>query len=474
MISIEQIKNQLRQKMPDGPKARRTVKTINVLYDDVAKTNLLTYASGMAYITLVSIVPSLAALFAIVSIFQPLADAEANWFDHFQGFILNNLTPAAGQQTIDYLHTFLGNLDVTRIGVTGFAFLLITIVMLLRNIEIALNDIWEVSDTRPMFKRFIYFWTTITVGALIVSLAIGAVAEFDLQNLLPFANGGPSGAAIPFLSTLTTFAATFLFFAVLYKIGPNCRVTFQAALIGAGVSTVLIRLASAGYGVYMNVSNWNQNIYGAMAAVPLFLIWLYIAWMVILFGALVSWRVQFGLKAKREGSRSSAHTPENIRKCERNLQLRALAPILCLIEISRHYAKGSGHGITGHDLVDEFDFPPAWVREAILAIEEHGFLIQSRRGADNDPDEDEILAHELFPAYPVDQLKVKDLINAFASESGKWIRQRQNGLPFDLTKLIERIVSEVQTKEKPLSIAEMVALAERDRAMTDRRHRSAS
>ncbi len=118
--------------------------TLRSLVKDVKQSDLLVHAGNMAYMTLGSIVPLLALVFAVVSAFQPLAAPNATWFIEFRSFILDNLAPRSGQKMIQLLEQFLSNIDVAKIGFTGLLTLLIVIVILLRDIEI-----WAARTSRP-------------------------------------------------------------------------------------------------------------------------------------------------------------------------------------------------------------------------------------------------------------------------------------------------------------------------------------
>ncbi len=400
------------------------------LIADVTETNLLLHAGSMAYISLGSIIPSLAVVFAIISIFQPLADPQANWFAQFRELILSNLTPQAGEQMVEYMNTFLNNLDVTRIGVTGFVFLFIIVVLLLRNIEVALNAVWQVSNERAFFVRFLYFWIAITLGALGLSIGISLFAKFGAQSWLPTVEGGAEGGA-PGTSAVTNAALSFLFFSVLHKIGPNCYVSFKAAVAGGLAATIMTRIASAGFEVYTHYSDWNQNIYEALAVVPLFLLWLYIAWLITMFSAIIAWRTQHGFRVSRASPmESSSHIAEEARL--RSIQTRALLPMLCVLIVGHRFQEGQGSGMTGREIIQSLDIPPPWVREGILAAESRGLLVIERSHESAGKTQDDILELQIFPTFPLDQLKVAHLVNQLSHDTVEWLDKRRVELPFDL------------------------------------------
>ncbi len=134
-------------------------KVFRVLRLDAERSDLFKHASGMAYVTLFSLVPSLAAVFALISLFKPVFGPGSQIFDLVQSFILTNLATGTGQMVTSHIRGFLANLNMTKIGLTGFLGLIFSLVLILRQIELAFNTIWQVSKPRHVIMRFIYFWT---------------------------------------------------------------------------------------------------------------------------------------------------------------------------------------------------------------------------------------------------------------------------------------------------------------------------
>ncbi len=414
------------------PETRRNVLAVARLgWHDMNRTNLFSRASAMAYMTLGSIVPSLAVFFAIIAIFQPVTDPNTQWFAKFRAFILTNLAPDSGQQTVAYIERFLANLDVATIGVTGFASALVILILLLRNVEEALNEIWEVTDARPILRRFVFFWTALTLGAFSMSLMLGFITKFNLSNLLPFVSGPDDGN--PFFEALLTLAFTFAGFTALYKVGPNCKVPWRPALIGAATATVMLRLASTGYTIFATNNSSYQNIYGAISAVPLFLLWLYLLWLVILFGALVTWRVQQGVYAGIAARADAKAAIDPVQK-SRQQQLQALAPVICVLSVYQRFLAAPGHGPTPRELARSMDMPLPWILDACRTALAHGLIIMRHPlGPVADHDDEALASLEAFPTYPAEQMTVDDIIARCSAPSRAWLAANRKHLPLDLT-----------------------------------------
>ncbi len=375
------------------------------LAKDVKQSDLLVHAGSMAYMTLGSIVPLLALVFAVVSAFQPLAAPNATWFLEFRSFILENLAPRSGQKMIQLLERFLSNIDVAKIGFTGLLTLLIVIVILLRDIEMALNNVWHVTQTRTTVKRFLLFLMTIALGGLCLSVAVSAFSEMHLWDSLKVALEGfrhDGGSAV---SIAVNLIASFIFFSFLQKIGPNCPVSVKAALMGGLVATIMIQLASFGFSIYTANSRWNQNIYEALAVVPLFLVWLYLVWFVVIFSAIVAWRVDHGFHE------NPGEEPRSDHCLLKNKEIRAFLPALCVLQVGKHFLEAKDHELRGKNLSSELDVPPDWIRQSLVDAEKLGLLQINRSTQDSEAEPLDPLEALIYPILPLESMTLRDLLS---------------------------------------------------------------
>lgn len=457
---------------------KRPARIGQILYADMNQANLFSRASAMAYMTISSIVPSLAATFALISAFQPITDTDTQWFSKFRSFVLRNLAPDSGAQIVNYLERFLANLDITAIGVTGFAGTFVVLILLLRNVEQALNEIWQVSNERSLFKRFLFFWTLITLGAFVTSLVVAILTQWDLGSFLPFVEAKASETSVlaSAISSILPVLAIFLFFIFIYKIGPNTGVKTRAAFIGAVVATVLFRIASQLYSLYATNNESYRNIYGALAAVPLFLLWLYIIWLVTLFGAIVAYRYQQGIDAFAPIVKDEA-IKDPIEQ-ERRIQLRALMPLMVIAAVYERFQNGNGHGLTGREIANSLDVPARWVTEGLRTAEALGFVALKRPSSsvvmydngqcnhDKSPSSptpngsdsidlhsaSDVLDDELLPTYPAEAVTIDYLMQRFASVTDRWLKDQRTkasaGLFSDLATFFERLSKQSKDDSK--------------------------
>jgi membrane protein len=245
-------------------------------------------ASSLTFTTLLSLVPIITVALALMSafpVFHGLSGVIESW-------IFDNVVPESAETIEKYTEQFVDN--AAKLTVVGLAFLAVTAIMLLVTIDDAFNDIWRVRRPRPLLQRLLIYWALITVGPLLMG------ASLSLSSWLMSASAGWV-KGIPYanvtLIKASAMALTSLALALLYFAMPHRPVRVRDALIGGVLAGVVFELTKQGFGYYITHFPTYKLVYGAFAAVPVFLIWLYISWLVVLLGAVVTaslpeWRQQ--------------------------------------------------------------------------------------------------------------------------------------------------------------------------------------
>ncbi len=244
-------------------------------------------ASGaLSYTTLLSLVPLGVIVLGILSAFPGFGSVRADAL----GLVFRNFVPAVGEEAARWVQTFADSAtQTTALGVAGIA---ATGVLLLATIEDQLNVIWRVTLSRPWGQRILIYWTLITLGPLMVgtSLTLSAYfqiaarrAGFDTQAL-EIATEGWLNASVAFVPSLLELAASTL----LYRLMPNCPVRWRDAIGGAVITTATVEALKIGFAIYIGSFAAYQTVYGALAAIPIFLLWMYVSWMAVLLGAVVA------------------------------------------------------------------------------------------------------------------------------------------------------------------------------------------
>lgn len=337
---------------------------IKRIYQKAKEVDLFVNAMGLVYTTLLSIVPLLIFSFYIITLFNFFGEVD-RIIVFLKKVILRNLATGTGQTLINYLEGYINNIDINQLGVISFFSLVLIIIFMLARVEKTFNKIWGVEEHRDFFKRFVAFWTFITLGTFLITLLVSLIISFassylsrDLTNL-SFTN------TFLFQFLATTFP--FLIFIIGYYLIPNTEVEPLAAILGGLISGGLFELAKVLYAIYTkNVVTYNQ-IYGSLSVIPLFLIWLYLIWVVTLLGSVISYVFQH-----RDNL--------NYFKYDRKIKTenRNLASIVILIAIYKHFVNKDSQGITFRELTNEINLPIEIINNGLKRLEKEDLISKTK------------------------------------------------------------------------------------------------
>ena len=240
----------------------------------------LRVAASLSYTSLLALVPFIAITFAMLAAFPVFEGMR----EQVQSFVFENFVPEAGHVAGKYLDTFLDNAGkMTAVGIIGLA---VTAIMLLGTIEGAFNIIFRVRRPRRLVPRLLVFWAIVTLGPLLLGASLSLSTYFYAASEWVGADmfQGVGGWLTKTLPTVMVMAGLTVFYLVI----PNRPVRFVHALIGGVIGGLLFSFLRSGFGAFMSVSTTYQTLYGAMAIVPVFLIWMYLTWSVVLLGGVIT------------------------------------------------------------------------------------------------------------------------------------------------------------------------------------------
>ena len=243
----------------------------------LCEDRLLETAGALSYTTVFALVPLLATALGIVSMFP----AWAHWSDTISVFVIRNLVPATGAAVEKELLRFAGN--ASRMTAASAAILLFTALLMMAAIEERFNRIWRVTRRRRGVLRFLTFWAALTLGPLLV--VGGLVASSYLLALPWLAQANQHLGLGGYLLDLSPFLITWIGLLAMYLLIPNRRVALRHALGGALLAALAFSAARHGFALYVLHMSSYRAIYGALAALPIFLIWVYVSWVIVLAGA---------------------------------------------------------------------------------------------------------------------------------------------------------------------------------------------
>lgn len=254
---------------------RFVVRVLARFYDD----GCFTLAGSLTYTSLLSLVPLVTIALTLFTAF-PAFEAFTKSIDDF--FAKNILPPVVAKTVTSYVDQF--SRSATELTAVGTVFLGITAVLLMLTIEKAFDVIWRVTRPRPLGVRVLIYWATLTLGPLLIGVSL-TMTSYLVSQSMGFTGQIPGGtstliAAIPVLLTAIAFT-------LLYLVVPNRPVRVPHAAIGGLVAAVLFEVMKRSFAIYVAKFPTYTLVYGAFAAVPIFLLWLYLCWVVALLGAVV-------------------------------------------------------------------------------------------------------------------------------------------------------------------------------------------
>ena len=265
--------------------------SLRFYFDGCLKT-----AGSLTFTTLLALVPLITIMFTVMAAFPVFADFSTP----VKIFLLENLVPeAAGKIITVYMQQFTDNAaKLTALGIAGLA---VTSVMLMMTIDTEFNAIWRISRPRPIRHQILMYWAVLTIGPLLIGASLSITSTLISLSLGYF--GAVEDAGVTTLKVISALLTCFAF-AWLYWVVPNRRVRLAHALIGGIVAGIAFEAMKRGFALYVSSFPTYQLIYGTFAAFPIFLLWIYVSWLLVLAGAVVAaclpywkdqvWRVRTG------------------------------------------------------------------------------------------------------------------------------------------------------------------------------------
>jgi membrane protein len=235
-------------------------------------------AGALAYTTLFALVPLITAVLGILSAFPAFAEYQ----DKIVQYMFDNFVPSAGDTIREYFTQFTANAG--KATAVGILVLLFSAVSLMMSIEDAFNRIWRVPTGRALTSRLLMYWAVLTAGPI---LMVGALAISSYVFALPMlAEAGESFQIKARLLGLLPFLISWFMLTAIYVLVPNCRVRVRHAVIGALIAAVASEAAKRGFALYVGKSY--KDVYGALAILPMFIVWIYLSWIIVLVGASIA------------------------------------------------------------------------------------------------------------------------------------------------------------------------------------------
>lgn len=354
--------------------ARRALKTVALTVREFVHDQVHVRAAMLAYWSLVAIVPALVLAAAVT---QPLGPGASG---PIREIIFSALLAGAVANVGATLEGWLDQVDVASLGVVGMAGVAFTASRIYFSVEDAYNTLWNVRLRRGFVMRLVIFWAGLTLAPLFIAggfAVTNRIQEAVGTSVLPL--------ALPVLLTTVAFVAAI-------RTLPDTDVRWGPALVGGLTSAVLFEAAKVGFNAYVDVLGADDTaaaIYGSLALFPIFLLWLYVLWTIVLFG------VELAFVVQRHGELYAAEERRLLGDTHARRHADALFGLQCLLVVARRYVDGLGP--TDEPAVSRaLGTEPGFVRTALETLEEVGIVAES--------------PHGYLPTRPLDQLALRDVL----------------------------------------------------------------
>ncbi len=314
---------------------------ISIAMINVITSGMITLrAMSLVYTTLLSIVPLIAVSFSVLKGFGV--------HNQIEPMLAGFLEPlgSKGEEITSNIVVFVSNMKVGVLGAMGMAMLLYTVVSLLQKIESAFNDVWKISKKRSLARRFSDYLSVLMVGPVLVFAALGVTATAMNSSVVHQMMAiEPFGTLLLFVSKLLPYLFVIAAFSFIYVFVPNTHVSIRSAIVGGVVSGILWETTGIAFATFVAGSTNYTAIYSGFAILIIFMIWLYISWLILLFGAHVTFYHQNPEQLR------ATNTQVNLSGCHRE----QLAVAILFLITDSHYSAGERWNL--RRIVERFKLP---------------------------------------------------------------------------------------------------------------------
>jgi len=251
--------------------------TIGKLRERFREDRLGLTASSLTFTTTIALVPLVTVALAVFTAFPMFAKFQ----DVLQKWLVASLVPDnIARQVLGYLSQFAGK--ASKLGFAGLVALLVTALALIFTIDRTLNSIWRVRALRPLGQRLLIYWSAVTLGPLILGVSV-TLTSYAISSSRGLVDGLPGGVGL--LLDLVQFAMVAAGMAAMFHYVPNTHVRWGHAWMGGLFVSSGMEVAKRLLAYYLSLVPTYSAVYGAFATLPILLVWIYVAWVIVLLGA---------------------------------------------------------------------------------------------------------------------------------------------------------------------------------------------
>jgi membrane protein len=359
------------------------------VFRELVRDRGLVRASSLAFTTVLSVVPLLTVITTVLGAFGA---GESVLSD----LILKALPGGPADEVLGYVTEFAHKQGTTLSGIGAIVLILLG-ALLFNNIELAFNDIWRIRRSRNLINKFLVFYALLTLAPLTLSISIAetARAQFIVDEIPGLANT---------LYALLPLALVCVTFTLANKLIPYTSVRWIPAIVAGFVTGVAFELAKVGFNIYVEefVLQTYSNVYGAIGLIPIFLVWVYVSWVIVLFGAELSYTIQ-NLRNLLLPERLHDLYSEGLRQYSPLIAIEVFSPV------AEAFKEGEGP-ISGNRVAAIAAAPETVTRELLDQFVKSGLLLEIESQKEGG-------AHMYMPARPLEDIDLLDILDAARASS---------------------------------------------------------
>ena len=337
------------------------------------------------------------------------------------------------------IHQFIRNTRSGTLGVTGSVLLIFVAISMLSRIEETFNDVWGVARGRSWFMRVVLYWGVLTLVPMLLIVALGLAtgphleATKKLLVTMPFVGH----ALMPILFQVLPVAVLCVTFALFYVLMPNTKVRWQAAAVGGAVAAILLHLNNLISVLYVSRVVSNSRIYGSLGLVPVFMVGLYFAWLILLFGAQVAYAFQ---------NRASYREEKQIEQI--NQRGREFVALRLMTGVGRRYLEGElPPGIV--EIAEDLAVPTRLVQQIMQTLAAARLVVETGSA---DP--------AYVPARPLETITCHDILLAMRASQGQELATRDEPTRAEVYGEFHRIQEAERRAASSVTMMELVKRAQ--------------
>ena len=393
-------------------------------------------ASALTYITALGLVPLLALVFSV-------AKGLGLYEKHLKPMI--SFGEEGGSQSLDdavaKIFSFVEKTDVRGLGLPALAILLFAVVKLLGTIENSFNDIWGVHKSRTLVRKFSDYLAMVIIVPIFLATAIGVTSAAETEQVITFLKEKMYlGWLIESLAGLTSVFSMSVAFTFIFMALPNTRTRFTSAMLGGILAGILWQTAMTLHVRFqIGIANFNA-LYSGFAAIPIFLAWVHVSWVIVLLGAEMAFAHQSEPAYRQIAqSRPSDHA------------FREIVALRAMVRIAKAFLKGD-RPLTAAAIAAQLGVPPRPVEDVLAVLVTRGILAAAE-GAQDDC---------FVPAVDLEQITIQVILDALKGTSGPVDVPPQGAMDERLDRLLERLNEEMRTSPQNRNLRDLAREAGRE------------